>query len=105
MNGGILMGVEVILAAFFIGIILIFAFLYVIRTLIKINGSIKYREKNEEIILDQIKSWEHTYGDFHKYSKDELFSPNRMKNGGIDLLNVSIEIVDYTSNVPWFFRV
>ena len=96
---------EVIIAAIAIVVILLSAFSYVVRTLTKINDDIKYRAKNEENIFCQIESWEHTYEKFHNYRKDELFSPSKMKNSGVDLLDVPIEIVNYTSNVPWFFRV
>lgn len=85
--------------------IVLFTVIYACHKYRKINNDNKYRLKNEEIMINQLKLWESTYQNQEHYKKDELFSPARMKNGRIDADMLEIEVIDYTAQVPWFLRL
>lgn len=90
-----------------IGIIMLFVAVYTLRAFRKMNVGTESKLNNMENIVNQIEKWEETYelSSNSLSQKEDLFSPSKMKNGNINTDELQIEVKDYTSQVPWFFRI
>lgn len=92
----IIMGVLIV-------VLLLIATVYAMRYYKKEQSYLELNLKNEEKIEQQLNTWcnENT---IQSLSKEDLFSPTRMKNSEIDEKSIEIEWIDYTKDVLWFFR-
>lgn len=90
-----------------IGIIILLITIYILRVWVKMNTGTVYKQKNEDNIVKQIECWEKNYelSSDSIGKKEDLFSPSKMKNGNLDTNELQIIVKDYTSQVPWFFRI
>lgn len=88
-------------AGIIIVVIVVFVMLYVLRTARKKVVSTKKRKKSQDYFLRQLSDF--TVNSLIVFTREELFSPSRMRNAGIDVAEEEIQLVDYTKNVPWFF--
>ena len=92
-----------------IGIIIIFAvifieLIYVACSVLKINRITTHTSINQQKLEENLKNWCESYVEKKTYEQEDLFSPNKMKNGGTERIDGDIEITDYTQNTPWFIR-
>ena len=93
-----------ILAILLILGILLFVSIYSIR---------KYRQgvirkdinkKNLDLIQEQVVEWCSNKYEINRFSKEDLFTPSKMKNGEIDLHGLEITVNNYSKKVPWILR-
>lgn len=89
----------------FAGIIIIFIVLlvavYVLRTVLKAFVLTKKRKKNQHFLLCQVNDF--VVEPIIQFNQEEdLLSPCRMTNNGIDVIGEEIQMEDYVENVPWY---
>lgn len=89
-------------AGIMIVVIVFLVMVYVLRAAGKNAVLAKKRRKSQDYFLRQVSNF--TVNSLIEFNrKEDLFSPSRMRNAGIEVTGEEIQLVDYTKNVPWFF--
>lgn len=78
--------------------------LYGARRYIIVNKQRKVKMKNNALVREQILDWGNNTFKIRMFTKEELFTPSKMKNGEVDLDGLEINVINYSENVPWFIR-
>lgn len=91
-------------AGIMIVVIVFFVILYVLRAAGKYAVLAKKRRKSQDFFLCQMSDF--TVNSLIVFDQaDDLFSPGKMRNAGIEVIGEEIQLVDYTKDVPWFFHL